>query len=66
MLVSSSGPDAASRAAFRVLMKRLPGISPVESGASPEPFLSTDPPLLRSVQNVEGSLFRVVDRKSVV
>jgi len=60
MLASSSGPDAASRAAFRVLMKRLPGISPVESGASPEPFISTDPPLLRSVQNVEGSSFRVV------
>jgi hypothetical protein len=60
MLVSNSGPDAATRAAFRVLMKRLPGISPVESGTSPEPFISSDPPLLRSVQNVEGSSFRVV------
>ena len=60
MLASNSGPDAATRAAFRVLMKRLPGISPVESGTSPEPFISSDPPLLRSVQNVEGSSFRVV------
>jgi hypothetical protein len=60
MLVNNSGPDTATRAAFRVLMKRLPGISPVESGTSPEPFISSDPPLLRSVQSVEGSSFRVV------
>lgn len=60
MLVNNSGPDAATRAAFRVLMKRLPGISPVESGSSLEPFIASDPPLLRSVQNVEGSSFRVV------
>jgi hypothetical protein len=60
MLVSNSGPDAASRAALLFLMKRLPGISPVESGASSEPVISSDPPLLRSAQIVEGSSLRVV------
>lgn len=60
MLVSNSGPDAASRAAFRLLMKRLPGISPVESGSSSEPFILSDPPLLRSVKNAEGSSFHIV------
>ncbi len=60
MLSSNSGPDAASRTALRALMQRLPGISPVESGASQESFVASDPPLLRSVQNVEGSSFHVV------
>jgi hypothetical protein len=41
-------------------MKRLPGISPVESGSSPEPFIASDPPLLRSVKNAEGSSFHIV------
>jgi hypothetical protein len=60
MLMSNSSPDASSRAAFRLLMRRLPGISPVESGTSLEPFMSSDPPILRSAQIVEGSSLRTV------
>ena len=59
MLVSNSGSDAASRAALRSLMERLPGMSPVEGG-SIEPAVSSDPPLLRSATMVEGSSLRVV------
>jgi hypothetical protein len=59
MLVSNSGPDAASRAALRSLMQRLPGMSAVEGG-SIEPAMSGDPPLLRSATIVEGSSLRVV------
>ena len=46
MLVSNSGPDAASRAALRSLMERLPGMSTVEGGGSLEPVMSNDPPVL--------------------
>jgi len=60
MPVGNSGPDAASRAAVRLLMHQLPGLSPVEAGASLEPFASSDPPILRSAQIVEGSVLRVV------
>jgi len=60
MLVSNSGPDAASRAAVRLLMQRLPGLSPVEGGASAEPIAPTDPPVLRAAQIVEGSAVRAV------
>ena len=59
MLVNNSGPDAASRAALRSLMGRLPGMSAVEVG-SIEPAMSSDPPLLRSAKIVEGSSLRVV------
>jgi hypothetical protein len=59
MLVNNSGPDAASRAALRSLMQRLPGMSAVEGG-SIEPAMSSDPPLLRSAKIVEGSSLRVV------
>ena len=59
MLVNTSGPDAASRAALRSLMQRLPGMSAVEGG-SIEPPMSSDPPLLRSARIVEGSSLRVV------
>jgi hypothetical protein len=59
MMVSNSGPDAASRAALRSLMQRLPGMSAVEGG-SIEPTMSSDPPLLRSAKIVEGSSLRVV------
>jgi hypothetical protein len=59
MLVSNSGPDAASRAALRSLMRRLPGMSAVEGG-SIEPAMASDPPLLRSAKIVEGSSLRVV------
>ncbi len=54
MLVSNSGPDAASRTALRSLMERLPGMSAVEGG-SVEPVTASDPPVLRSAQIVEGS-----------
>jgi hypothetical protein len=60
MLVSNSGPDAASRAALRSLMERLPGMSAVEGGGSLEPVASNDPPVLRSAQIVEGSTLRAI------
>lgn len=60
MLVSNSGPDAASRAALRSLMERLPGMSPVEGGGSVEPVTSSDPPVLRSAQIAEGSSLRAI------
>lgn len=60
MLVSNSGPDAASRAALRSLMERLPGMSPVEGGGSVEPVTASDPPVLRSAQIVEGSSLRAI------
>ena len=56
MLVSNSGSDAASRAALRSLMERLPGMSTVEGGGSVAPATPGDTPLLRSAQIVEGSL----------
>jgi hypothetical protein len=55
MLVSTLSPDAASRAALRSLMERLPGMSAVEGGGSLEPAMSNDSPVLRSAQMVEGS-----------
>jgi hypothetical protein len=60
MLVSNSGPDAASRAALRLLVDKLPGLSPIEGGGSSEPVISSDPPLLRSAQIVEGSALRAI------
>jgi hypothetical protein len=60
MLVSNSGPDAASRAAFRSLMERLPGMSAVESSGSLEPVTSSDPPALRSAQIVERTALRAI------
>jgi len=60
MLVNNSGPDAASRAAVRMLMQQLPNLSLVEGGASIEPIAPTDPPVLRSAQIVEGSAVRAV------
>ena len=60
MLVSNSGPDAASRAALRLLIAELPGLSPIDAGRAPEPVVSSDPPVLRSAQIVEGSTLRAV------
>jgi hypothetical protein len=60
VLVSNSGPDAASRAAFRLLSEKLPGLSAVEGGTSAEPLTTSDPPILRSAQIVEGSALRAV------
>lgn len=60
MLVSNSGSDAASRAALRSLMERLPDMSTVEGGGSVQPATPSDPPILRSAQIVEGSLLRAI------
>ena len=60
MLVSNSSPDAASRAALRSLMERLPGMSAVEGGGYLEPVASSDPPVLRSAQIAEGSTLRAI------
>lgn len=60
MLVSNSGPDAASRAAFRLLSEKLPGLSAIEAGTSAEPLATSDPPILRSATLVEGSVLRPV------
>lgn len=60
MLVSSSGADAASRAALRALMQRLPGVTAMEGAVSAEPLTTSDPPVLRSAQIVEGAALRAV------
>ena len=60
MLVSSSGPDAASRAALRLLMQRLPGVSVMDGATSVEPLATSDPPTLRAATVVEGSALRAV------
>jgi hypothetical protein len=60
MLVSSSGPDAASRAALRSLMQRLPGVSVMDGATSVEPLATSDPPTLRAATVVEGSALRAV------
>ncbi len=60
MLVSNSGSDAASRAALRSLMERLPGMSAVEGGGFLEPVSSNDPPVLRSAQIAEGTTLRAI------
>lgn len=60
MLVSNSGPDASSRAALRLLMERLPGLSMVEGATSLEPSLTSDPPTLRAATVVEGTALRAV------
>ena len=60
MLVSNSGPDAASRAALRSLMERLPGVSVMDGAMSVEPLASSDPPILRAATVVEGSALRAV------
>ncbi|HST07156.1 MAG TPA: hypothetical protein VLJ83_03250, partial [Gemmatimonadaceae bacterium] len=60
MLVSNSGPDVASRAAFRLLSEKLPGLSAIEAGTSAEPLATGDPPILRSAALVEGTALRSV------
>jgi hypothetical protein len=60
MLVSNSGPDASSRAALRLLMERLPGLSMVEGATSLEPSMTSDPPMLRAATVVEGTALRAV------
>jgi hypothetical protein len=58
MLVSNSGPDAASRAAIRLLMRRLPGASAVEGSSNLEINSTSEQPQLRSAQIVEGTALR--------
>jgi hypothetical protein len=60
MLVSNSGPDAASRAALRLLKEWLPDASAVEG--SPDLDLSSraEQPQLRSAEVVEGSTLRAM------
>ncbi len=58
MLVSNAGRDAASQAALRMLMQRLPGVSAIDGPASLELPAAADPPVLRAAQLVEGSSFR--------
>ena len=60
MLVSSSGPDAASRAALRLLMRRLPGVSVLDVAGSVEPLAGSDPPALRAATVIEGTALRAV------
>src|ERR1700736_3783619 len=60
MLLSSSGPDAASRAALRLLMRRLPGVSVMEAAASSEPLGRSAPPALRAATVIEGTALRAV------
>lgn len=59
MLSTNSGPDPAGRAALRMLMQRLPHVSVIDGGYL-EPFISSEPPTLRSAPVVEGSGMRAV------
>ncbi len=54
----NSGPDQASRAALKLLMQRLPGISEISTGVEVDSPGSVDQPQLRSAQIVEGSVMR--------
>lgn len=60
MLVSNSGRDAASQAALRLLMERLPRVTAIEGGVAIEPLVSSDPPVLRAAKLVEGSTLRAI------
>src|ERR1700694_4369762 len=57
-MVSSSGPDAASRAALRSRMRRLPGVSVLDGAGSVEPLVGSDPPALRAATVIEGTALR--------
>jgi hypothetical protein len=60
VLVSNSGPDASGRAALRLLMELLPGMSIVEGATALEPVTTSDQPTLRSATIVEGTTLRAV------
>lgn len=60
MLVSNAGRDAASQAALRMLIERLPGVSAIEGAATTEAPASADPPVLRAAQLVEGTSLRAI------
>ncbi len=59
MLATNSGPDAAGRKALRMLMQRLPDVAVIDGGYL-EPFVSSEPPTLRSAPVVEGSGMRAI------
>src|ERR1700716_138153 len=59
-MVSSSGPDAESRAALRLLMRRLPGMSVLDGAGAVEPLVGSDPPALRAATVIEGTALRGV------
>ena len=60
MPASNSGPDAASRAALRMLRDWLPDVSQLSAPDPIERLQSGDPPLLRSAQIIEGTTLRAV------
>lgn len=60
MLVSNAGRDAASQAALRMLIERLPGVSAIAGAATIEAPASADPPVLRAAQLVEGHSLRAI------
>ena len=60
MLVSNSGPDAASRAAIRLLMDWLPGASAVEGSTDLDLSSRADQPQLISADVVEGRTLRSI------
>jgi hypothetical protein len=60
MLVSNSGPDAASRAAIRLLMDWLPGASAVEGSTDLDLSSRADQPQLISAEIVEGKTLRSI------
>ena len=58
MQLMNSGPDQASRAALKLLMQRLPGISEISTSVEVDSPGTLDQPQLRSAQIVEGSVMR--------
>jgi hypothetical protein len=61
MLVSSSSPDSASRAAIRLLMDWLPGASAVEGSSEIDLAQRADQPQLISAEIVEGAALRAIE-----
>jgi hypothetical protein len=61
MLVSSSSPDSASRAAIRLLMEWLPDASAVEGSSEIELSSRADQPQLISAEIVEGKTLRAIE-----
>ena len=60
MLVGNSSPDAASRAAIRLLMDWLPGASAVEGSTDLDLSSRADQPQLISADIVEGKTLRAI------
>jgi len=65
MLVSNSSPDAASRAAIRMLMEWLPGASAVEGSTDLDLSSRAEQPQLRSAKIVEGITLRAINVPNV-